>query len=63
MVHGYTVQNRTVRELETATTDAVDLIADLEAKVTELETEVESLRGDIEKLLTRLVQLIEEVIE
>ena len=48
MAYGYTVQNRTARELETATTDAVDLIADLEAKVTDLEAEVEDLKVQVE---------------
>ena len=48
MAYGYTAQNITARELETATTNAVDLIADLEEKVTELETEVDNLRGDVE---------------
>ncbi|KKN49298.1 hypothetical protein LCGC14_0643970 [marine sediment metagenome] len=48
MAYGYTAQNITARELETATTNAVDLIADLEEKVAELETEVEDLKGQVE---------------
>ncbi|KKK96792.1 hypothetical protein LCGC14_2659220 [marine sediment metagenome] len=40
-------QNITARELETAATNAVDLIADLEAKVAELEAEVENLSGEV----------------
>ena len=45
MAYGYTAQNRTARELETATTDAVNLIEELEEKVGSLETKVEHLTG------------------
>ena len=48
MAYGYTAQNRTARELELATDDAVGLIADLEEKVTELEAEADTLKGQLE---------------
>jgi len=63
-------QNRTARELESATTDAVNLIEDLEEKVAELETEVDNLRGDVESaeednraLTTELDKLVAEDIK
>ena len=68
MAYGYTAQNITARELETATTNAVDLIADLEEKVTELETKVESLTDqlasaeeDNSALTTELDKLAEDI--
>ena len=63
-------QNRPARELESATTDAVNLIEDLEEKVAELETEVDNLRGDVESaeednraLTTELDKLVAEDIK
>ncbi len=50
MAYGYTAQNRKARELETATTDAVDLIADLEAEVEGLKGQVECAEEDIRVL-------------
>ena len=61
MAYGYTAQNITARELETATTNAVDLIADLEEKVTELETKVESLKEDNRALMTEVDTLEDDI--
>ena len=41
-------QNRTARELENATTNAANLIEELEEKVAELETEATRLGEDVE---------------
>lgn len=47
MVYGVR-QSRVARELDTAASDAVDLIAELEEKVTDLETALEDKSGELE---------------